>query len=166
MLPPHLAATAAGRVLAQRSSMRRIRSASHRARRAAAAGSISRYGDAFPHEADMDQLAGVDFAKGLLRRPGGGVAHGAPRHRPHPRRAGALRRRGAATRRRRSSPASASSATWAPPPPVGRSPCCGSTASPTRSRTASRSPPAATSVRLVKPDWARFSFPGESKAAE
>ena len=39
------------------------------------------------------------FHQRLLRRPGGGVAHGASRHRAHPHGAGALRRRGAAGRR-------------------------------------------------------------------
>ena len=78
------------------------------------------------------------FRQGLLRRAGGGVAHGAPRHRAHPRRASC----GSMARRRKparlSSPASASSGTWAPPPPDGRLRCCGSTASPMRSRTARR----------------------------
>ena len=45
--------------------------------------SISSPGDAFPHEINMDQLGGVDFRQGLLRRPGGRVAHAASRHRPH-----------------------------------------------------------------------------------
>ena len=38
------------------------------------------YGDAFPHETDMDQLGRRRFRQGLLCRPGGGVAHGASRH--------------------------------------------------------------------------------------
>ena len=36
-------------------------------------------GDTFPHEADMDQLGGVSFTQGLLRRPGGGEPHAASR---------------------------------------------------------------------------------------
>ena len=46
------------------------------------------------------------------------------------------------------------------------SPCCASIASPTRSQPARRSSPAASTLRLVKPAWARFAFPGETKAAE
>ena len=44
---------------------RRLRGASHRARRAARRLDFI-YGDAFPHEADMDQLGGVDFDKGCF----------------------------------------------------------------------------------------------------
>ena len=40
------------------------------------------------------------FRQGLLRRPGGRVAHGASRHRAHPRGAGRLRRPAAGSRRR------------------------------------------------------------------
>ncbi len=61
------------------------------------AASTSPIGDAFPHDADMDQLDGVDFKQGLLRRPGGGVADGAPRHGAAPDRVIA---RGDATSRR------------------------------------------------------------------
>ena len=64
MLPPHLAAEAAadlgGSIGRQRTTT--TRTASRSAFRAAA--STSCYGDAFPHEADMDQLGGVDFDKG------------------------------------------------------------------------------------------------------
>jgi hypothetical protein len=40
------------------------------------------YGDAFPHEADMDQLNGVDFAKGAMSARWS--AHAALRHRAQP----------------------------------------------------------------------------------
>ncbi len=42
------------------------------------------YGDAFPHETNMDRLHGVDFDKGCYVGRGSGVAHAAPRHRAHP----------------------------------------------------------------------------------
>ena len=63
MLPPHLAATAAAKLGATL-----VDAANYEAHRIAlgipSGGVDFAYGDAFPHEADMDQLAGVDFAKG------------------------------------------------------------------------------------------------------
>jgi folate-binding protein YgfZ len=63
MLPPHLAATAAQDVGAELVDASRYDA--HRIALAVPRGGLDfSYGDAFPHEADMDQLAGVDFAKG------------------------------------------------------------------------------------------------------
>jgi folate-binding protein YgfZ len=63
MLPPHLAAEAAadlGAVLVDASEYE-----AHRIALGAPRGGLDfHYNDAFPHEADMDQLNGVDFAKG------------------------------------------------------------------------------------------------------
>jgi len=63
MLPPHLAAEAAGDLGATL-----VAPAAYEAHRIALGvprgGLDFAYGDAFPHEADMDQLNGVDFAKG------------------------------------------------------------------------------------------------------
>ena len=59
------------------------------------------YGDAFPHETNMDRLARRRFRQGLLCRPGGGVADAASRHRAHPHRAGCF---WTARRRRRAKP--------------------------------------------------------------
>ncbi len=63
MLPPHRAADASaeiGAVLVDASEY-----AAHRIALGIPQGGIDfSYGDAFPHEADMDQLGGVDFAKG------------------------------------------------------------------------------------------------------
>src|SRR5262249_47649918 len=56
MLPPHLAAEAAADLGAQL-----VDASLYQAHRI---GLDFTYGDAFPHEADMDQLAGVDFARG------------------------------------------------------------------------------------------------------
>ncbi len=74
MLPPHLAAEAAadlGAALVDAADYE-----AHRIALGVPRGGIDFiYGDAFPHEADMDQLGGVDFDKGCYRRPGGGLAH-------------------------------------------------------------------------------------------
>ena len=63
MLPPHLAADAAadlGAALVEASEYE-----AHRIALGAPRGGLDfQYSDAFPHEADMDQLNGVDFAKG------------------------------------------------------------------------------------------------------
>ncbi len=63
MLPPHLAAEAAadlGAALVEASAYE-----AHRIALGIPRGGLDfMYGDAFPHEADMDQLAGVDFQKG------------------------------------------------------------------------------------------------------
>ena len=63
MLPPHLAAEAAadlGATLADADAYEAHRIALGVPR----GGADFIYGDTFPHEADMDQLAGVDFDKG------------------------------------------------------------------------------------------------------
>src|SRR5580658_3312142 len=63
MLPPHLVATAAsglGATLVDAGEYE-----AHRIAVGVPQGGLDfRYGDAFPHEADMDQLGGVDFQKG------------------------------------------------------------------------------------------------------
>jgi len=63
MLPPHLAAAASadlGATLVEASEYE-----AHRIALGIPQGGVDfSYGDAFPHEADMDQLGGVDFAKG------------------------------------------------------------------------------------------------------
>jgi folate-binding protein YgfZ len=65
MLPPHLAAAAASDLGAEL-----VEPAVYEAHRIALAvprgGLDFIYGDAFPHETDMDQLGGVDFAKGCF----------------------------------------------------------------------------------------------------
>ena len=64
MLPPHLAADAAaelGAELVDASATTKPTAS----RSACRSGGVDfAYGDAFPHEADMDQFGGVDFAKG------------------------------------------------------------------------------------------------------
>src|SRR5277367_4617792 len=63
MLPPHLAAAAAADLGAALVTAAEFEA--HRIALGVPCGGLDfSYGDAFPHEADMDQLHGVDFAKG------------------------------------------------------------------------------------------------------
>jgi folate-binding protein YgfZ len=121
------------------------------------------YGDAFPHEADMDQFGGVDFAKGCYI---GQEVVSRIEHRGIARtRAVALRYDGA--------PPESGAAITAGERQVGT---MGSAAHGRgialirldRIAEAEQTELAAGGIpiRLVKPDWARFSFPGDTKAAE
>jgi folate-binding protein YgfZ len=121
------------------------------------------YGDAFPHEADMDQFGGVDFAKGCYI---GQEVVSRIEHRGIARtRAVALRYDGA--------PPEKGAAITAGERQVGT---MGSAAHGRgialirldRVAEAEQTGLAAGGIpiRLVKPDWARFSFPGDTKAAE
>ena len=121
------------------------------------------YGDAFPHEADMDQLGGVDFAKGCYV---GQEVVSRIEHR------GIARTRAVALR-------------YDDAPPENGAPITagerqvGTMGSAARGRGIAlirldrvpEAEPAALAaggipIRLIKPDWARFSFPGEIKATE
>jgi tRNA-modifying protein YgfZ len=65
MLPPHLAAQVAADVGAE--SVPATMFEAHRIALGIPRGDLDfAYGDAFPHEADMDQLQGVDFTKGCF----------------------------------------------------------------------------------------------------
>jgi folate-binding protein YgfZ len=123
------------------------------------------YGDAFPHEADMDQLGGVDFTKGCY--VGQEVVS-------------RIEHRGIA--RTRAVPV----AYGDPAPETGVAVMAGGHTLGTMGSTAggrgiallrldrvaeafARGEPLMAGerpIRLVKPDWARFGFPGENKAAE
>jgi tRNA-modifying protein YgfZ len=121
------------------------------------------YGDAFPHEADMDQLGGVDFTKGcyvgqevVSRIEHRGVART---------RAVALRYDGA--RPQNGAPITAGERQ------VGTmgSAADGRGIALIRLDRVAEAEAAALAaggipIRLVKPDWARFAFPGAIKAAE
>jgi len=121
------------------------------------------YGDAFPHEADMDQLGGVDFAKGCYV---GQEVVSRIEHR------GIARTRAVPIRYEGGAPESGA-AIIAGERQVGT---MGSAAhgrgialirldrvaeADSVSLTAGGVP-----IRLVKPDWARFTVPGQIKAAE
>ena len=164
MLPPHLAPGAAaelGAALVDAGDYE-----AHRIALGIPSGGVDfAYGDAFPHEADMDQLAGVDFAKGCY------VGQEVVSRMEH---------RG--TARTRAVPLQFDGA----PPQQGAAVVAGErqlghmgSAAAGRAIALLRLDrvadalahgealmAAGTQVRLVKPDWARFLFPGESNAAE
>src|SRR5215472_7847364 len=162
MIPPHRAAMAASEVGAAL-----VSAEDYEAYRIALGvphgGFDFAYGDAFPHEADMDQLGGVDFAKGCYV---GQEVVSRIEHRGIARtRAVALRYDGA--------PPEKGAAITAGERQVGT---MGSAAHGRgialirldRVAEAEQTGLAAGGIpiRLVKPDWARFSFPGDTKAAE
>ncbi len=164
MTPPHRAADVAaalGAALVDASEY-----AAHRIALGIPQGGIDfSYGDAFPHEADMDQLGGIDFAKGCYigQEVVSRIEHrGIARTRAVP-----VRYRGAA-------------------PPAGATITAGERQLGTMGSAAagrglalvrldraaealSRGEPllaGGAPIDLVKPDWARFPFPGNSEAAE
>jgi hypothetical protein len=163
MLPPHLAAEAAadlGATLVDAADYE-----AHRIALGVPRGGVDFiYGDAFPHETDMDQLGGVDFNKGCY------VGQEVVSRMEH---------RG--TARTRAVPVTYES--FAPEPgttvmagdkPVGT---LGATAAGrgvalirldrAADALAAGTPLIAgtTELHLVKPDWAHFAWPGETKAA-
>jgi folate-binding protein YgfZ len=164
MLPPHLAATAAAEVGAAL-----VDAQAYEAHRIALGvpqgGRDFGYGDAFPHEADMDQLGGVDFAKGCYV---GQEVVSRMEHR------GTARNRAVPVRYDGAAPL-AGAAVTAGDRPVGtigsaaagraiallRLDRVGEALSQGETLAAGGTP-----LHLVKPDWARFAFPGDAKAAE
>ena len=164
MLPPHLAAEAAadlGATLVAADDYE-----AHRIALGVPRGGLDfTYGDAFPHETDMDQLQGVDFAKGCY------VGQEVVSRMEH---------RGSA--RNRVVPVAYEGYAPDPGAPV-------TAADKTIGVFGSRTPDRAlallrldraadalaagaplvsgsATLRLVKPDWARFAWPGETTAAE
>jgi folate-binding protein YgfZ len=164
MLPPHRAAAAAaelGAALVDASEYE-----AHRIALGVPQGGLDfSYGDAFPHETDMDQLGGVDFTKGCYV---GQEVVSRMEHR------GTARTRAVPVRYDGTAPA-AGAAVTAGDRQVGTmgSAAAGRAVALLRlDRVAdalSRHEPLAAggvAIHLVKPDWARFAFPGETKAAE
>jgi folate-binding protein YgfZ len=164
MLPPHLAAAAAGELGAVL-----VEASDYEAHRIAlgipSGGPDFSYGDAFPHETDMDQLGGVDFAKGCYV---GQEVVSRMEHR------GIARTRAIPVRYEGEAPA-AGVPIMAGDRQVGRmgSAAGGSGLALLRldrvAEALSRGEPLVAGgvpLRLRKPDWAHFDFPGESKAAE
>ena len=164
MVAPHLAAAAAADVGATL-----VDAGEYEAYRIAlgipSGGVDFRYGDAFPHEADMDQLQGVDFAKGCYV---GQEVVSRMEHRGSARmRAVPVRYEGAAP-----APGIAITAGERQLGTMGSATAGHGLALLRLDRVAealSNGQPllaGAVPIRLVKPDWARFAFPGDSKAAE
>jgi folate-binding protein YgfZ len=164
MLPPHLAASAAAELGATLVDAGQYEG--HRIALGVPQGGLDfSYGDAFPHETDMDQLGGVDFTKGCYI---GQEVVSRMEHR------GTARSRAVPVRYGGSAPA-AGAAVTAGDRQVGTmgSSAAGRALALLRldrvtEAIACGEPLIAGGVpiHLVKPDWARFAFPGETKAAE
>ncbi len=164
MVAPHLAAAAAAGLGAALVDAEEYET--HRIALGVPSGGIDfRYGDAFPHEADMDQLHGIDFAKGCYV---GQEVVSRMEHR------GSARTRAVPVRYEGAAPA-AGSAVIAGERQLGTmgSAAAGHGLALLRldrvAEALSNDQPllaGGVTIRLVKPDWARFAFPGDSKAAE
>ena len=164
MLPPHLAAAAAGELGADLVAADDYEA--HRVALGIPQGGVDfNYGDAFPHEADMDQLGGVDFAKGCYV---GQEVVSRMEHR------GLARTRAVPVRFDGAAPP-AGVAVTAGERQVGR---MGSAAAgyglallrldrvaDAMSR-GDQLLAGSVPIRPVKPDWAHFDFPGQSEAAQ
>jgi folate-binding protein YgfZ len=162
MLSPHRAAAAVSELGAELVSAEDYEA--HRIALAVPRGGLDfAYGDAFPHEADMDQLGGVDFAKGCYI---GQEVVSRIEHR------GIARTRAVALRYDGATPENGA-------PITAGERQIGTMGSAARGRgialirldRVAEAGPAALAaggipIRLIKPDWARFSSPGEIKAAE
>ena len=162
MLPPHRAAAAASELGAELVSAEDYEA--HRIALAVPRGGLDfAYGDAFPHEADMDQLGGVDFAKGCYI---GQEVVSRIEHR------GIARTRAVALRYDGATPENGIPIT-AGERQVGTmgSAARGRGIALIRLDRVAEAGPAALAaggipIRLIKPNWARFSSPDEIKAAE
>ncbi len=162
MMPPHRAAEAARELGAALLSAQDYEA--HRIALGVPRGGLDfAYGDAFPHEADMDQLGGVDFTKGCYV---GQEVVSRIEHR------GIARTRAVALRYDGAAPESGAPIT-AGERQIGTmgSAAHGRGIALVRlDRVAENEETALTAggipIRLIKPDWARFAFPGAIKAAE
>jgi folate-binding protein YgfZ len=164
VLPPHLAAAAAvelGATLVDAGQYE-----AHRIALGVPQGGLDfSYGDAFPHETDMDQLGGIDFTKGCYV---GQEVVSRMEHR------GTARSRAVPVRYDGAAPAPGAAVT-AGDRQVGTmgSAAAGRALALLRldrvAEAMARDEPLLSGdvqINLVKPDWARFAFPGETKAAE
>ena len=164
MLPPHLAAATAAELGA--TLVDAAQYDAHRIALGVPQGGLDfSYGDAFPHETDMDQLGGVDFSKGCYV---GQEVVSRMEHR------GTARTRTVPVRYDGAAPA-AGTAVTAGERQVGTlgSAANGRALALLRLDRVSDAMAQGESLaaggvalHLVKPGWARFAFPGEAKAAE
>jgi tRNA-modifying protein YgfZ len=162
MMPPHRAAGAAAELGAALVAAEEYEA--HRIALGIPRGGIDfAYGDAFPHETDMDQLGGIDFAKGCYV---GQEVVSRIEHR------GTARTRAVPIRYDGAAPPSGAAITAG-----GRQ--VGAVGSAMRGRgiallrldrvaeaDGQTLDAGGIAIHIVKPDWARFSFPRDIKAAE
>jgi folate-binding protein YgfZ len=164
MLPPHLAAAAAaelGAALVDAGAYE-----AHRIALGVPRGGVDfSYGDAFPHETDMDQLGGVDFTKGCYvgQEVVSRIEHrGTARTRAVPvRYEGAAPEAGVAVTAATREVGTMGSAAGGHGVALLRLDRIADAISQNEPLIAG-----GTTIRLAKPYWARFPFPGEIKAAE
>jgi hypothetical protein len=164
ILPPHLAAAAAAELGADLVEAGEYEA--HRIALGVPRGEIDfSYGDSFPHETDMDQFGGVDFAKGCYvgQEVVSRIEHrGIARARVVPvRYTGAAPEPGAAVLAGDRQVGTMGSAAAGHGLALLRLDRVAEAMSQGEIIAAGGIP-----IHLVKPDWARFSFPGETRAAE
>ncbi len=164
MIPPHLAAAAAAELGADLVAASDYDA--HRIALGVPQGGVDfSYGDAFPHETDMDQLGGVDFAKGCYvgQEVVSRMEHrGTARTRAVPvRYEGAAPKAGTAIMAGERQVGTMGSAAGGRGIALSASTASAEAMSQGGSLTVGGVP-----IALVRPDWARFAFPGDSKAAE
>ena len=163
ILPPHLAQAAAAELGAEFVDASQYET--HRIALGVPQGGIDfSYGDAFPHESDMDQLGGVDFKKGCYI---GQEVVSRMEHR------GTARTRAVPVRNDGAAP-QAGAAVTAGDRQIGTigSAADGRAVALLRldrvSEAMSRGEQLSASgvaIHVIKPEWARFAFPGEAEAA-
>jgi folate-binding protein YgfZ len=164
MLPPHRAAATASELGAALVDAEQYEA--HRIALGVPQGGLDfSYGDAFPHETDMDQLGGVDFAKGCYV---GQEVVSRMEHR------GTARTRAVPVRYDGAAPTAGSTVT-AGDRQVGTmgSAAAGRALALLRLDRVTEAMAQGEAlfgggvpIHLVKPEWARFVFPGDTKAAE
>jgi tRNA-modifying protein YgfZ len=164
MLPPHLAAAAAGDLGAELVDASKYET--HRIALGVPRGGLDfSYGDSFPHETDMDQLGGVDFAKGCYvgQEVVSRIEHrGTARARIVPiSYAGAAPEAGTTVLAGERQVGVMGSAAAGHGLALLRLDRVGEALSHGEALAAGCVP-----IRLVKPGWARFAFPEDTKAAE
>jgi folate-binding protein YgfZ len=164
IIPPHRAAEAAAELGAKLGDASDYEA--HRIALGVPRGGVDfGYGDAFPHETDMDQLGGVDFAKGCYvgQEVVSRIEHrGTARTRAVPvRYEGTAPQAGATVTAGATQVGTMGSAAGGRGVALVRLDRIADAMSRGEGLNAGGVP-----IRLVKPDWARFPFPGDTKAAE
>ncbi|MFZ0526869.1 MAG: folate-binding protein, partial [Xanthobacteraceae bacterium] len=164
MMPPHLAAAAAAELCA--SVVAASDYDAHRIALGVPQGGVDfSYGDAFPHETDMDQLGGVDFSKGCYvgQEVVSRMEHrGTARTRAVPIRYDGLTPEvGIAITAGERQVGTMGSAAGGRGVALVRLDRVADAMAQGGSLTAGSA-----AIKLVKPDWARFAFPGDNEAAE